>query len=235
MEKNILAVIATLSSSKQEQSQLTSAAAFVRDFLDNEVSRGYQSEVHGWEHMSFVALKTVQYIKNEGGSTDDQKIGFLAGLFHDIIRPKPKLMKETDKPPEVQSADLAEKKLRELGFSEVDVRQVCGAVLGHTFGVELKGSREIKRDENLVTNCLMSADKIRQVSLSVIRERPIFINESMDNPTKEQVIDYWTRRIKKAEEFLDTNAGKIMLKNEPNLLSDFEKVKAHFRSIEAAQ
>lgn len=230
MDSELSSVIGDISSSPEENIALAKVASFVQVYLGEQVGLGIQSEVHDWTHMREVTLRTVSYIRKEKGSKKEQKIGFLAAMFHDTIRPKPKL-KISDIEHEVLSANLADKKLNELHFSAEDTDEVCEAILGHSFGVDVAGNRKVSANANLVINCLMAADKVRQFKLSIIKERAIFVQESIDEPSAKQIIDYWQRRLKKANEFLNTTAGKIMLRHESGLLNEFSKVNKYFEKL----
>ncbi len=229
MDKEINQVLSEISTNEEEYTELGSLCFFVKQRLEKDTRKGFQSEVHGWNHLKFVAKKTAEYVKKEGGSQNDQKLGFIAGLFHDVVRPKPKLLKKGEKPPEVQSAEMAETKLSELGFTSEEVEIVKNAILSHSFGVEVRENRtNLAQASGLVADCLIAADKLRQFTEKIIAEREIFIRESTENPTRQEVMEYWKRRIEKAEQFLQTAQGQILLKNEPQITQSFEKVKQYF-------
>ena len=215
---------------KYSDPRLLELTGFVEDYLRQKIKNGFQSKVHGFSHMLWVAEKAEELVEKEGGTIEQQKLTYIAGLFHDIVRPKPLLMNANDEPPEVASAKIAVQKLMELGYSQQEINVVEQAILGHSFGVELSGNRkDVALAAGLVAECLMAADKIRQFLPSIARERAIFIEESIENPSKEQVVDYWRRRIEKAEEFLDSPAGLRLLKHEPDLKKQFLLVKKYFR------
>lgn len=211
-------------------SRLLELTTFVEKYLRQRIKDGFQSKVHDFSHAYWVAAKAAELVEKEGGGIQDQKLAFIAGLFHDIVRPKPLLVNSFDEPPELQSAKIVVQKLSELGFSQKEIDEVQKAITGHSFGVEVSGNRQdIQTTRGLVAECVIAADKIRQLKPSIVKERAIYIKESIENPSKQQVVEYWKRRMEKTEDFLSSPAGERLLKHEPSLRKQFSLLKKYFR------
>lgn len=224
-------------SNEQERDFLLTLSLWVEQDISERVARREQSVVHDWSHARSVALRAAEFIRGEGGSAHLQFLGFLAGLFHDFVRPPELLAKSRghSENHEVVCAEQAVRVLREKGLPESDLEVVKAAILGHSFGLSVHESdRKVLDSSGLVSEALKAADKERQLLSSIVWERNIFLGESFSiEPSLDEVIAYYWKRINKARDFLGTPAGKLLLKYNAFIPVSFQFVIDFAHELEA--
>lgn len=91
-------------------------------------SRGSINDpVHDNDHLRRVAKGAAWFVKMSGGSVDDQKTAYAAGLLHDIIRPK----MEKAEGHEIASANMSRKILSRLKVDDDTTKQIVEAITNH--------------------------------------------------------------------------------------------------------
>lgn len=166
---------------------------------------GYDDPVHDSGHLRRVAIGASWFVKMNGGNTEDQQTAFIAGLLHDIVRPKSTKAEGH----EIASARMAENILRVSKIDSEKTDQITNAIADH---------RGTKKWEDSVHQSVFFADKVfeQMGALSLFR-RCVWVGSCAD-----------THR----DTVINSVIDQVELKLKKRSLSDFPK---GFRKLVVAQ
>lgn len=206
----------------------------IRRHYDEGIANGSQSVIHDWAHVLDVGQNAQKIVEREGGSLEERRIAFLAGLLHDYCRqPEFKLKEQGLKDEhEKQGAQVAREILCKH-FSKEFVEEVAQAVLTHSFGISPNSERGEGKPESLPAIALKIADKSVQARKRVVWARAVFTGEcSGGDSSDNEILAYCQKREKKLGEYLQSEEGKLLLKHFPEAREGFTFVKRFNAELE---
>jgi len=195
----------------------------IRQHYDEGIASGTQSVIHDFEHVLDVAQNAEKIVSAQGGSEEEKKIAFLAGLLHDYCRQPEFVLKQQGKQDEHEKEGAqAAREILSKYFPREFVEEVAQAVLTHSFGISPNSERGEGKPESLAAVALKIADKSVQSRKRVVWARAVFAGEcSGGSSTDREMLSYCRKREKKLGEYLQSKEGALLQKHFPQASEGF--------------
>lgn len=147
---------------------------------------------HDFNHCERVATGAKWFVRILGGTKEEEKLGYVAGLLHDIVRPATEKIDHA-----VLSARKAEKILKEVGLSEETIKKIVLPVQDHR--------RPVSWISPLHQSVYLADKILEQMGAYIIFRRCVFVGECVDYKDKPFL---WSieHQFKKRLEKFDKNA-----------------------------
>jgi len=142
----------------------------IEKFVKKE-TKNVSSVVHDFGHAKRTAIWTKWFVKILGGTKEDEKLAYIAGLLHDIVRPPSNICHAA------ASAEKSRKILKKFKLSDIGIEKIVSAIATH---------RDMSRCETILQKALIYADKIpEQMGAFIVFRRCMFIGECIEYENRE--------------------------------------------------
>lgn len=177
------------------------------------------SIVHDFDHLKRTAKGAKWYVKARQGSKEEENLAYVAGLLHDIKRPK------SNKVDHVQaSAEKGRRILNQFELKESQIERIIGAIKTHSM---------LENWEKNINSAVYFSDKVFEaMGAYIIFRRSTWVGESPDFSGKDPLqenIDHFKHRIEKhgKERFPDKLSRIVdyQFKFQENFLQDLKREK----------
>ena len=198
--------------------------------LDELVDKIYRGGIdgHGPDHVRFVMKEAGRICFALTNDKEHSKLAVIAAAFHDFDRGKagPGL-----------AAKFAEGCLAGK-LPEEEIAIVKGAIMAHTFGIEIEGGQvALKPDperKSSVEIALFLADKLEQIGEKAIGRRNRFLAEVLQVCSMRTCVSYWNERVRRLEKEF-TRYYHILEPLYPSVRHDVEIVGNYARALERGE
>jgi len=155
-------------------------------FIKNE-TKNTVSITHDFGHLKRTASGAKWFAKILGGGKKEQRLAYIAGLFHDIVRPVSSKICHAK-----ASAKKSKKILKKFKINKADLNKVILTIRDH--------SERVKWESPLHASVFLADKILEQMGAFVVFRRCMYVGECVDykkTKAKEAIIDQFRKRLKK--------------------------------------
>lgn len=158
----------------------------IKVFIKNE-TKNAASMTHDFGHLKRTAVGAKWFAEILGGGKKEQKLAYIAGLLHDIVRPPSKKICHAK-----ASAEKSKKILKMFKIGKADLNKIILAIRDH--------SERVKWESPLHASVFLADKILEQMGAFVIFRRCMYIGECVDykkTKAREAIIDQFRKRLSK--------------------------------------
>lgn len=158
----------------------------IEKFVKNK-TKNVASVTHNFGHLRRAARGARWFAGVLGGDKKEQKLAYIAGLLHDIIRPPSKKICHAR-----ASAEKSKKILKQFKIDKSDLNKIILAIRDH--------SERVKWESSLHSSVFLADKILEQMGAFIVFRRCMYVGECIDykkTKAREAIINQFRKRLSK--------------------------------------